>query len=176
VGAMTVALFAMHGAAYLEVRTEGALRLRAHRTAWHAFGVFLAIFLIVTMVTLVEVPRATARLREEPWLWAVPVAAALAIANIPRTLFYGRPGQAFASSCVVIVALVGLLGAALFPSLVPSKPIPEHGLTLWNAASSPKTLGIMALVAGMGMPLVLGYTGLVYWTFRGKVRLDEGGY
>lgn len=176
VGAMVIALFAVHGAAYLELRTEGELQARAHRAAWHAFGLFLALFLIVTMVTLVEVPRATARLRELPWLWAVPFANVLAIANIPRALFFGRPGQVFASSCVVIVALVALLGVALFPSLVPSRPLPEHGLTLWNAASSPKTLGIMALIAGLGMPLVLGYTGLVYWTFRGKVRLDESGY
>jgi cytochrome d ubiquinol oxidase subunit II len=106
----------------------------------------------------------------------VPVANVLAIANIPRALFYGRPGQAFASTCVVIVALVSLLGVALFPSLVPSHPLPDHGLTVWNAASSPKTLGIMAVVAALGMPLVLGYTALVYWTFRGKVHLDEGGY
>jgi cytochrome d ubiquinol oxidase subunit II len=176
VAAMTVALFALHGAAYLVLRTEGELQRRARRVAWHAFGGFLALFLVVTMVTLVEVPRATAPLRAHPWLWAVPAANVLAIANIPRALFYGQPVQAFASTCVVIGALVALLGTALFPTLVPSNPLPEHGLTLWNAASSAKTLGIMALVAALGMPLVLAYTALVYWAFWGKVRLDEGGY
>lgn len=176
VGAMTVALFALHGAAYLGARTEGELQARAHRAAWHGFGVFLALFLVITMVTLVEVPRATERLREVPWLWVVPLANVFAIANIPRALFYGRPGQAFASTSVVIVALVALLGAALFPSLVPSHPAPENALTVWNAASSPKTLGIMAAIAALGMPMVLAYTGLVYWTFRGKVRVDEQGY
>jgi cytochrome d ubiquinol oxidase subunit II len=176
VGAMTVALFALHGAVYLELRTEGDLRRRAHRAAWSAYGTFLLLFLLVTMFTLVEVPRATARLREAPWLWGVPVLNALAIANIPRALFHGRPGETFASTCAVIVALVALLGAALFPHLVPSRPAPENGLTLWNAASSAKTLGIMAIVAAIGMPLVLTYTAVVYWTFRGKVRVDETAY
>ncbi len=176
VGIMTVALFALHGAAYLELRTEGELQQRAHRTAWHAFGVFLVLFLLVTMFTLVEVPRATAHFERAGWLWIVPVANVLAIANIPRALFHDRPGEAFVSTCVVIVALVALLGAALFPYLVPASSAPENGLTLWNAASSEKTLGIMAIVAAIGMPLVATYTAVVYWTFRGKVRLDEGGY
>jgi cytochrome d ubiquinol oxidase subunit II len=73
-------------------------------------------------------------------------------------------------------ALVFLLGAALFPHLVLSSPHPERSLTLWNAASSPKTLGIMLVVAGIGMPLVLSYSGIVYWTFRGKVELDDHSY
>ena len=33
--------------------------------------------------------------------------------------------------------------------------------------------GVIAL---FGMPFVLAYTGTIYWTFRGKVRLDEHSY
>jgi cytochrome bd ubiquinol oxidase subunit II len=49
-------------------------------------------------------------------------------------------------------------------------------VTIFNAASSPKTLSIMLIIALVGMPLVLAYTALVYWTFHGKVRLDEHSY
>jgi cytochrome d ubiquinol oxidase subunit II len=87
----------------------------------------------------------------------VPVLNVLAIANIPRAIFPGRPGYAFGSSCCTIAALVALLGVALFPNLVLSSPSPEHSLTIWNAALSPKTLGIMLVIAGIGMPLVLAY-------------------
>ncbi|HLU48556.1 MAG TPA: cytochrome d ubiquinol oxidase subunit II, partial [Planctomycetota bacterium] len=56
----------------------------------------------------------------------------------------------------------------------------SHGLaavfvwvSVFNAASSTKTLGVMLVIAVIGMPLVLAYTVVVYWTFRGKVKLDE---
>jgi cytochrome d ubiquinol oxidase subunit II len=34
----------------------------------------------------------------------------------------------------------------------------------------------MAIIAAIGAPLVLTYTGIVYWTFRGTVRLDPHSY
>ena len=74
------------------------------------------------------------------------------------------------------MALVILLGTALFLHLVPSRRLPEHSLTVWNAASSERTLGIMAVIAALGMPAVLAYTTLIYRTFWGEVRLEEGGY
>ncbi|HEY0592420.1 MAG TPA: cytochrome d ubiquinol oxidase subunit II [Thermoanaerobaculia bacterium] len=49
-------------------------------------------------------------------------------------------------------------------------------MTIYNAASSPKTLGIMAIIAALGMPFVLAYTAVIYWTFRGKVRIGEHSY
>ena len=42
--------------------------------------------------------------------------------------------------------------------------------------SSPKTLRIMAVIAAMGMPFVLAYTAVIYWTYRGKVRLGAHSY
>jgi cytochrome d ubiquinol oxidase subunit II len=49
-------------------------------------------------------------------------------------------------------------------------------LTIHNAASSPKTLGIMLTIALIGIPLVLSYTVSIYWVFRGKVKLDTMSY
>jgi cytochrome d ubiquinol oxidase subunit II len=64
----------------------------------------------------------------------------------------------------------------LFPYLVYSLPHPENSLTIYNAASSPKTLGIMLLIAGIGVPVVVAYTISIYWIFRGKVKLDHLSY
>jgi len=55
-------------------------------------------------------------------------------------------------------------------------PHPEHSLTIYNAASLAKTLGIMAIIAAIGMPFVLVYTGIDYWTFRGAVQIDKHSY
>jgi cytochrome bd ubiquinol oxidase subunit II len=109
-------------------------------------------------------------------LWIVPVANVFAIANIPRAIYRGRPAYAFLRSSATILAMVFLLGVALFPCLVPSRPTPANSVTVWNAASSPTTLTIMLVIAVVGMPVVLTYTAAVYWTFRGKVRLDEHSY
>ena len=61
------------------------------------------------------------------------------------------------------------MGVALFPNLVSASNNPDYSLTIYTAASSEKTLGIMLVIALIGMPMVLSYTVIVYWTFRGKV-------
>ena len=152
VGLMTVALFAMHG------------------------GLFLVMFMLATIATVAFIPRATENFEHWPWAAVVVVAAVLAVANIPRCLYWDRPGQAFASSAVVIATLVMLFGLALYPNLVTASNDPAHSVTIFNAASSPKTLGIMLIIAAIGMPFVLTYSGIIYWTFRGKVRLGEHSY
>ncbi len=176
VGLLTVALFALHGALYLNLKTEGGLQARVRRWMWHAFGWFLVLYLLTTIVTLTEVPRATANFDRFPWAWGVVVLSVLAIGNIPRSIYLGRHGQALVSSSLVIATLVGLVGVALFPNLVTSSLDQATSLTIYNASSSEKTLRIMAIIAAVGMPFVLAYTGVIYWTFRGKVRLDEHGY
>jgi len=100
----------------------------------------------------------------------------LAIANIPREVHLGRDGRAFLSSCVAMVAMMSLFGLEMYPNLVLSHPDPAHSLTIHNAASSPKTLGIMLTIAIIGVPIVLAYTVSIYWVFRGKVKLDRMSY
>ena len=57
-----------------------------------------------------------------------------------------------------------------------SNPNPANSLNIHNAASSPKTLGIMLTIALIGVPVVLAYTVSIYWIFRGKVKLDRMSY
>ena len=45
-----------------------------------------------------------------------------------------------------------------------------------RAASSETTLGIMAVMALLGMPFVLSYTVTIYWVFRGKVQVGKFSY
>lgn len=176
VGLFVVALFAMHGAIYLYLKTEGELQQRVKGWIWKAFWVFVALYALTTFYTLVEVPLATRNFQTIPWAWGVAALNALAIANIPRALHHERPGYAFASSCATIAGLTFLLGIALFPELVHSTLNPVWSLDIYNAASSPKTLGIMAIIAALGMPFVLAYTAVIYWVFRGKVELGKFSY
>jgi len=176
VGLLSVAMFTMHGAIFLHLKTSGELRERLNAWMWRSFGFFMIFYMLVTIMTLSSIPRATATFRAHPWAWIVVVLNVLAIANIPRAIHLRRPGYAFVSSCATVWAFVLLLGLALFPNLVTSHPNPDNSLTIYNAASSPKTLTIMAIIAAIGMPFVLTYTGMVYWVFRGKVELGEHSY
>lgn len=170
VGALTVALFMMHGAIYLSLKTEGSLHDRVRWWVNRTIIGFVVMYGVTTLVTLLFVPQMAEPIQARPWLFVLPLAAMLAIANVPREIYYGRDLRAFFSSCFSVAALLGLFGMGIFPNLVISNPHPELSLTIYNAASSPKTLKIMFIIALIGMPIVITYTASIYWIFRGKVK------
>ncbi len=173
VGLLSVALLSMHGAIYLYLKTDGAVQDRLHNWVWHTWGLFLVFYMLTTMATLTMVPRATSNFERFPWALGLVVMTVLAVANVPRSIFTRRYLQAFASSSLCILGLVSLLGLALFPNLVSARNDPRNSLTIINAASSQGTLKTMLIIACIGMPFVLTYTGVVYWTFRGKAKHSE---
>lgn len=176
VGLMTLAMFAMHGGLFLYLKTEGDFQARLRDWMWRSFGFFLVTYMLATMYTIALVPQATANFRSYPWMAVIIVINVLAVANVPRCLYWKKPAMAFASSCVIIATLVGLFGLALFPNLVTASNDPANSVTIFSAASSAKTLGIMLIIAAIGMPFVLAYSTVIYWTFRGKVKLSDTSY
>jgi cytochrome d ubiquinol oxidase subunit II len=132
--------------------------------------------MLATIFTLAIIPDATRNFRENPWSWGIVVLTVLAFANIPRAIFLGRPLYAFISSSCTILALVFLFSFTLYPNLVVSSLSSANNLTISNAASSAKTLRIMAIIASIGMPFVLAYTIAIYWAFRGKVKITDHSY
>lgn len=176
VGVFNVSLFAMHGSIYLYLKTEGEFQQRVRMWVYRTFGAFLLLYIITTIVTLLQVPNATRNFTTFPWVWVIVVLNILAIANIPRAIVLGLPVRAFVSSACTIAALVFLFGIALFPNLIVSSIDAAYNLTAYNAASSQKTLRIMQVITFIGLPFVLSYTVAIYWIFRGKTRLDKTSY
>jgi cytochrome d ubiquinol oxidase subunit II len=175
-GATTVVLFMMHGAIYLHMKTEGELQARIREWINPLIIAFIVCFSLTTLATLLYVPRMTAVLRAQPALFSVVVLLVLAVANLPREIHRNRDGAAFLSSCATMLLLMALFGLGMFPHMVYSVPNPEHSLTAYNAASTPKTLKIMTIIAAIGVPIVLAYTITVYYIFRGKVKLGKDSY
>jgi cytochrome d ubiquinol oxidase subunit II len=175
-GITTVALFAMHGALYVVMKTEGELHDKVRGWVNNTIIFFIICYAVTTMATLLYVPHMAARVRAHPWLFSVALVNMLAIANIPREIHRGRDFRAFLSSCVAMIALMTLFGLEMFPHMVLSNPNEANSLTIYNAASSQKTLGIMLTIALIGVPVVLAYTISIYWIFRGKVKLDKMSY
>ncbi|MEW6757320.1 MAG: cytochrome d ubiquinol oxidase subunit II [Acidobacteriota bacterium] len=176
VGFTTVALFMMHGSIYLTLKTEGALHDKVRSWINNTIIFFIICYATTTMATLLYVPHMVAIFKDHPALFVVALANMLAVANIPREIYHGRDFNAFLSSCAAMAALMALFGLGMLPNLVYSNPNPDLSLTIYNAASSQKTLGIMLVIALIGVPLVLAYTASIYWVFRGKVKLEAHSY
>jgi cytochrome d ubiquinol oxidase subunit II len=175
-GVLAVTGAAMHGAIYLHLKTEGDLQRRAHRFMWETFFAFAVTYVVVSVWTVATIPHATANFERWPAAWIVVVLNVLAVANIPRALHQGRPAYAFVSSCCTIAALTFLVAMALFPDLAISSIDPDYGIDIWEGSSSESTLRLMGIVVLIGAPLVATYTAIVYWVFRGKVKLDKTSY
>jgi cytochrome d ubiquinol oxidase subunit II len=176
VGVTTLALFMMHGAIYIALKTEGELHEIARGWINNSIIFFVICYGLTTMTTLLYLPHMSQQMRDYPIFFAVPVLTMLAIANIPREIHLGSDFLAFLSSGATMVGLMTLVAIGIFPTLVLSRPNPDLSLTIFNAASSPKTLTIMLIIALIGVPIVLAYTGTIYYIFRGKVKLDTMSY
>ena len=176
VGATTLALFMMHGAIYMAMKTEGKLFAKVTGLLRGSMIFFIVSFSIVTLYTLIYIPHLSDDFKESPQLFIVPLLAFLSIANIPRLASKQKYLQAFLFSALTVSLLLILVAIELYPVLVLSTIDPGYNLTIYNTASSDKALGIMLTIAAIGGPLVLIYTVFVYRTFWGKVKLDETSY
>jgi cytochrome d ubiquinol oxidase subunit II len=171
-GVLAVATFALHGVMFLYLKTTGHLSERLSKWTWHFWGVFLVLYILVSMMTLIENPHVVETIKLAPWAIPIVILNVLCVANMPRAIHRKQFGQAFASSCVNIICLVALLGISIFPNLVYSTGTGQS-LTLINAASSQGTLWIMTIIAMIGVPFILSYTVIIYWTFRHPVEIES---
>lgn len=107
-----------------------------------------------------------------PWMTALPAlgfaGAALALVGIRS----GRESLAFAGSSLAATGIIATVGCAMFPFILPSSIDAHSSLTVWNASSTQKTLGIMLFVTLVFLPIVLAYTAWAYRVMFGRVTAD----
>lgn len=177
VGLTAVALTVMHANVYLVMKTDGELQAKLRRWTRRTVGLYLVFYVAVNAATMLSCAHIQDVARQRPWLLGTLfVVATLLTLNIVREVRRDREGRAFVSSALSIVALLALVGASFYPSMVYSNPDIANSLTIYNGASTDKTLGFMLVVAIIGMPIVVVYTSIVYYVFRGKVELTENSY
>lgn len=175
-GLTVIALFMMHGAIYLTMKTENRLHAKLMVLVKNTSRFFVICFVTLTMSTLIYIPEMAEKFRRYPELFAVPALTMLASINIRRWAEKGIYWRAFLFSGLTSALLLGLAAIGLYPVLVPSTLNPAWDLTIQKAASSDPSLRNMLTIAAIGVPIVAAYTVFVFWTFRGKVKLDESSY
>ncbi|BBY83840.1 cytochrome d ubiquinol oxidase subunit II [Mycolicibacterium pulveris] len=161
-GLATCGLFLLHGASFIALKTDGALRNDALR--------FATILALPVTAAVGGFGLWTQLAHGKEWTWIVLAFAVLALlAAITRMISGTGDGWAFTYTTIVVAAVVVLLFGALYPNVMPSTLNPDWSLTIYNASSSSYTLTIMSWAALAFAPLVLLYQGWTYWVFRKRI-------
>ncbi|MBN9790026.1 cytochrome d ubiquinol oxidase subunit II [Pseudonocardia sp. TMWB2A] len=164
-GVTTVLVFALHGAAFLALKTDGPVRERSTTVAVTAGLCAIpagAAFLVWTLLDGAPV-----------WIVAPVLVAALGLAGGTLAAVRGRSGWSFTATTVAIVAVAVTLFGSLYPDVLPSTTDPAFSLTVVNAASTPYTLTIMTWVAAVVTPVVLAYQAWTFWVFRRRLTRED---
>lgn len=172
-----MSLFAMHGTIYLTMKTEGEAHEIVRKWINKAIAVFIFWYIVTTIATIIYMPHMTQHILDRPYTILFPILAFLAIFNVPRLVSKGNDGWAFIFSSISIAFLLILFSLGTYPTIVRSTIDPDtNSLTIFNSASSNKTLGLLLIVVAIGVPLVLAYGAWIYRIFRGKVKLEKSSY
>lgn len=173
-GVLFVLLFAMHGALWLTVKSDGDLQQRAAglaRKLWPVLLVLIGAFVVLTVLFT----GLLGNYLRNPLLLVLLAVPVLALLLLRQQI--GRENWWFAwgLSAVMIAGLTLFGVVGLYPALLPSSISPDFSITIANAASSTLTLSIMLAVALVFVPIVAGYQYWLYRAFSHKVTDKELG-
>jgi cytochrome bd ubiquinol oxidase subunit II len=171
-GASLVIGYALLGASWLIMKTEGSLRDKAYHMAWVLLVAMLGAIGAVSMAT----PFLHIQYTQRWFTWPniiltapVPIAVAGVTVLLLRSLANKYDYQPFFLSLLLFLLSYAGLGISMYPYIVP------QSITIWQAAAPENSQIFMLVGVAILIPLILIYTGWAYWVFRGKVRAG-GGY
>ena len=173
VGVLALALAALQGSSWLVLKTDGPLAARARKTQLGALAAVAAVWAIATLVGIADARRIFDNFGGSPLAWPAPVLVVIGMGLVVWLARRGREFLSFLASSLVIFAMALLAGTALYPNLAPGTQ--GVSLTVTNSHSSDLSMSVMLVVALIGMPVVIAYTAIIYWRFRGKVGAAEEG-
>lgn len=195
-GLVSVSMLLNHGAAWLQLKTDGILHTRARNVSvvlslltaglFVLAGVYLALGVDGYVITSDINTLATSNpmnkevsvvsgawlnnYSQYPWMMIAPVlgiSAALACSYLSKI---NRSGWAFTASALSIAGVILTAGFSMFPFLMPSVTMPQASLTVWDATSSLLTLKTMFIVACIFVPIILSYTTYSFYVMRGRIK------
>lgn len=195
-GLLSVSMLTMHGAFFIQVKTNADLQQRANLTARLAALFTLVLFLsgglwiyhsidgYVLVGNMLHdgpsnplyknaIKQAGAwflNYQHQPILMVVPMIACLSA--LLALIFAKKPKTAFLCGGTCVASIIGTVGVSMFPFILPSSSHPEQSLMIWDSSSSQLTLLIMLIATIVFLPLILLYTAWVYRVLRGKISAE----
>ena len=154
------------GATWLIMKTEGEIQERLYGFASVAALAMLALIGIVSVWTpFLNDVYMTRWFSFPAILFTIPVP--LLVIACAWILYSGlehrRDVSPFLSAIGLFVLCFIGIGISFYPYIVPPT------VTIWDAAAPDKSLAFLLAGACILIPLILGYTAMAYWVFRGKV-------
>ncbi|MGE0152665.1 MAG: cytochrome d ubiquinol oxidase subunit II [Reyranellaceae bacterium] len=169
-GVALLAGYGLLGAGWLIWKTEGALQARARALAtWFAAATLGFIALVSLVMPFLQEKFYERWLTLPNMLYAapVPILVALLAWRLFAALRQDRHATPFLCALgLFLLSYIGL-GISLYPMIVPP------GITIWDAATHRSSQIFLLVGAAVLIPVILAYTGYVYWLFRGKVTRDS---
>jgi len=163
--------YALLGATWLILKTEGELRDKAYHLTWYLLFLMLAAIGAVSIAT----PFLHMQYAQRWFAWPnliftapVPIAVAAATVLLLHGLANKQDSQPFPLALALFALSYAGLGISMYPYIVP------QSITIWQAAAPQSSQLFMLVGVAVLIPLILGYTAWAYWVFRGKIRPGSG--
>jgi cytochrome d ubiquinol oxidase subunit II len=198
-GVVSLGMLTMHGAVWLQLRTDEPIASRAkvwaRRIGLATIGAFalaggwLALgvdgFRVVAMPALGAVANPLGKTVEiaawawlsnygqYPWTLIFPLLGFAGLGLAFLLSGANRAGWALGASALALTGIIMTAGAAMFPFIMPSSTHPGHSLIAWDAVSSHLTLTVMFWAAAIFIPIILGYTAWTYTKMWRRVTVQE---
>lgn len=192
-GFISVVMLAMHGAFFINVKTEGLLQQRSARVSRICALITIVLFMVagIWLYTSIDGYRLISAIshngpsnplyksvardstawfsnyQQMPLTMIAPITGL--VAALLATIFTEKTRIAFMFSAASVVGIIATFGISMFPFILPSSTHPEQSLMVWDSSSSHTTLFIMLIATLIFFPLILSYTAWAYHVMRGKV-------
>lgn len=164
VGLLGLVAILSQGATYAALKIEGDVQSRARELTGKLWIAYLALAVVAFGLAVVCVDGVLTNI--VAWIFGLLfVAAVIVMKNMSGN---GEDMKAFLASSTAFMALWGIVASMQFPVLVRATEA-ANSLTIRNSSSGQLTMTVMLIIGLIGMPLVIGYTIMVYRFFKGKV-------
>ncbi|MBI1309207.1 MAG: cytochrome d ubiquinol oxidase subunit II [Proteobacteria bacterium] len=164
-GLAVVMSYALLGATWAIMKTEGTTQKWARRSAIYVLTYAVACLTVVSLATpFLNAQLAGRWLSNATWLFPLPLATAVTVAFLARSILLESEYQPFFLTTLLFVFSYTGFAISLWPWVVP------YQLTFAQAAANGPNLSLLLVGALLVLPVILAYTGYCYWVFRGKAH------
>ena len=175
-GVVALVTLTVHGAFYIAVKTENDLSGRARGTAIALWPVLFVLTGVSLAATYYARPEVMDNYRHHPVGLLVPLEVLGSLLLMIWAARRSNDKLAFVGSSAYIAGI--LVGAvfALYPVVLPASTGSEYDLTVSNSAAGHHGLVVGLVWWILSAVIATAYFVFLFRMFRGKVRLEEGGY
>ena len=166
-------MLAAQGATNLTLKTEGAVHDRSATWAKYLWAAVAPLFVAIAVASWVVRPDLPGHAINNPWCWLGLLVVIVSTIMLISGLSTRREMRAFVGSNVLLVGLLAIGSAAMFPVMLYSTLAPDNSLTAYAVAASPSALVLASMWWPVGFALATAYFVFISRRYAGKVSVKR---